>query len=255
MERAVVYMELNKVIVNEITSFVRNNEKEVKYRKPIIGFADANNPKFLDLKKIIKADHYLPKDLLSSARSVVSFFLPFTRDLVDTNQNHSYISKEWAIAYVETNELIDKIVAHMKNFLISYDVKCSDNPARETFDKEILMHRWSQRHIARICGLGSFGINNMLITKSGCAGRYGSFVIDTLVDYDEPITEEYCLYKKDKSCKNCITSCPTGALTIDGFDRHRCYTWLKEVNDYYSDLDECDVCGKCIIVPCAFEIP
>ena len=248
-------MELNEVICNEIKLFVKNCDKVTKYREPLVGFCDAKSPDFEELRVIAAPNHYMPTDLLPEAVSVVSFFLPFTEELVDINQNHSYISKEWAVAYVETNKLIDEIVVHMGEFLKKFGVKCSSNPAREGFSQEILMHRWSQRHVARICGLGNFGINNMLITKSGCAGRYGSFVIDTPLDYNKTNTEEYCLYKKDGSCGVCVDLCPTGALTADGFDRHKCYAWLKETNDYYSDLDECDVCGKCITVPCAFEIP
>ena len=248
-------MELNEVIIKEIKSFIKSSEKKTKYRDPLVGFANVKNPAFNKLKTIAAPNHYLPTDLLLEAVSVVSFFLPFTEELVDINQNHSYISKEWAIAYIETNQLIDEIIVHMADFLRKHDIKCNSNPAREPFSKEILMHRWSQRHVAKICGLGSFGINNMLITKLGCAGRYGSFVTDASLDYNEPNTDEYCLYKKDGSCSVCVELCPTGALKKDGFDRHKCYAWLKNTNDYYSDLDECDVCGKCITVPCAFKIP
>ena len=247
-------MDLNRVIVDEINSFVEKASEKVKYRKPLVGFAYAKNPEFKKLKDIIMQNHLLPSDLLPDAISVISFFLPFTESLVTINRNHGYISKEWAEAYVETNKLIDEIIEHMKNVLKNYGIKCSSNPARMPFDKEILMHKWSQRHVAKICGLGNFGINNMLITAYGCAGRYGSFVIDVPLNYNNPITEEYCLYKRNGSCKACIKACPIEALTIEGFDRHKCYAWVNEVNNYYSDLDECDVCGKCITVPCAFKI-
>lgn len=248
-------MNLNELIINEINSFTEKAAKRVKYRKPLVGFAYANNPDFQKLKYIVVQNHFLPSDIMSGAISVVSFFLPFSESLVSTNNNHSYVSKEWAEAYIDTNKLIDEIIQHMKNILKSYGVKSSSNPARRPFDKEILMHRWSQRHVAKICGFGNFGINNMLITASGCAGRYGSFVIDAPLNYNNPVTEEYCLYKKNGSCKACIQACPTKALTTEGFDRHKCYAWVNEVNNYYSDLDECDVCGKCITAPCAFKIP
>ncbi len=248
-------MGLKELIIKEINDFVTESKKKIEYRKPLIGFADAKNPLFEELKDIAAPNHYMPTDLLPDAVSVVSFFLPFTEDLVKINKEHHYIAKEWAIACVETNKFIDEIIVHMKGFLKGRGINCSNNPAREPFDKEILMHRWSQRHVARICSLGNFGINNMLITKSGCAGRYGSFVINKPVQYDNPITEEYCLYKIKGSCKICVEACPTGALTLEGFDRYKCYDWLKDVNDYYSDLDECDVCGKCITIPCAFKKP
>lgn len=250
-----VFMNLNNLIIKEINSLVEKSKKTTKYKKPLVGFADANHPDFKDLKNIAASNHYLPSDLLIDGVSVVSFFLPFTEELVAINKNHHYISKEWAIAYVETNNFIDEIIVDIGVFLGTRGIKCSSNPARESFDKNMLMHRWSQRHVARICGLGNFGINNMLITKSGCAGRYGSFVINVPLEYDAPCVEDYCLYKRNGSCRTCVDACPTEALKVEGFDRHKCYAWLKETDNYYSDLDECQVCGKCITVPCAFRIP
>ena len=44
------------------------------------------------------------------------------------------------------------------------------------FDNAILKSKWSHRHMARVAGLGTFGINNMLITEEGCCGRYFSIV-------------------------------------------------------------------------------
>lgn len=246
---------IDSIIKNEIAAMVKNSVNGVLYREPLIGFADADSPEFMNLKKIIASDHLLPSDLLEGGKSVVSFFLPFTKDLVKKNNDDSYVSKDWAIAYIETNKFIDVIIQHMKGILEGMGIKCSDNPARASFDSERLIHRWSQRHVARICGLGSFGINNMLITDIGCAGRYGSFVVDAVLPYNEYIADEYCLYKRYGRCAACVNACPTEALTVEGFDRYKCYSWVKKVDAHFSDLGECEVCGKCITVPCAFKRP
>lgn len=246
---------LEEIIKNIIYTYAKKPENYIEYRKPLIGFSDAKNHAFENLKNITIPDHLMPSDLLPNAVSVVSFFLPFTEELVTINKNHDYVSKEWAKAYIETNKLIDRIIEHIKTILATYEVQCSNNPAKMPFDKERLVHRWSQRHVARICGLGNFGINNMLITDIGCAGRYGSFVINAPLNYNTPVTEEYCLYKKNSTCEACVKACPTGALIIEGFDRYKCYAWVKEVDEYYEDLDDCEVCGKCITIPCAFKRP
>lgn len=246
---------IESIIKNEIIAMVNGSGNGIVYREPLIGFADAGSNAFQDLKRIVAPDHLLPSDLLKEAKSVVSFFLPFSEGVVKKNRDDSYVSKDWAIAYIETNKYIDVIIQHIKGLLEEMGIKCSDNPARMHFDQERLIHIWSQRHVARICGLGNFGINNMLITDIGCAGRYGSFVIDAVLPYDEYIEDEYCLYKRDGSCAACIKACPTGALSVEGFDRYKCYEWVKKVDEHYSDLEECEVCGKCIAVPCAFTRP
>ncbi|WP_338094171.1 hypothetical protein [Methanorbis furvi] len=40
--------------------------------------------------------------------------------------------------------------------------------------------RWSHRHFAVLAGLGTFGVNNMLITRMGCYGRVSSFAASIL---------------------------------------------------------------------------
>ena len=36
---------------------------------------------------------------------------------------------------------------------------------------------WSERHVAFIAGLGTFGLSKLLISAKGCAGRYGSIIV------------------------------------------------------------------------------
>ena len=126
---------------------------------------------------------------------------------------------------------------------------------------------WSQRHFAKAAGLGTFGINNMLITKSGCCGRYSTIVTNLDVEPDQPLTEDDCIYKKSSRCGACISRCPSGALTDKGYDREKCYKVLKKNAELYtkfggSSSDETgnpsnssgsEVCGKCVSnVPCSF---
>ena len=59
-----------------------------------------------------------------------------------------------------------------------------------------------------------------------------------------------------------MKKCPSGALTPEGFDRHKCYEICMKNAAVYTEfgnsyaLDEkvgSEVCGKCIAgMPCAF---
>ncbi|MBQ4595991.1 MAG: epoxyqueuosine reductase, partial [Firmicutes bacterium] len=118
-------------------------------------------------------------------------------------------------------------------------------------------------------GLGTFGLNNMLITDKGCSGRYNCLVTNLEVEADSPKKEEACLYIKDGTCGACMVKCPAGAISPDGFDRHKCYEQcLKNAAVYtgfgssYAETTENDaaptygseVCGKCIAgMPCAYR--
>jgi len=194
----------------------------------------------------------LPRDLLEGAKTVVAYFIPFTKELVNENKIHEYVSPNWALAYVETNNLISEINNLIALELKNLGVKTSTIRATHNFDPDLIMSRWSHRHVAYIAGLGTFGINNLLITQKGCAGRLGSFVIDSQIKPSLIQKEELCLYKKDKSCTYCLDNCPVDAFGDNEFARARCYDYLLDVVEHFKDIDPaCDVCGKCNCGPCA----
>jgi epoxyqueuosine reductase QueG len=134
----------------------------------------------------------LPSDLLADAKTVVTFFIPFDEEVVYKNLKCETVSKEWAYGKKDLQELIGEIIDGMKVKLENIGIGCSGNPNKEPYNQEKFMHRWSLRHMAYLCGLGNFGLNQLIITKSGSAGRLGSFVINVPVEYDKPVEEEYC---------------------------------------------------------------
>lgn len=243
--------ELRKYIEEGIKKIVSDSGNVTKYRTPLVAFASAEDERFDLLKKVAHPEHFTSFDLLEDAVTVVAFFIPFTRELVEINRADGYVSREWALAYVETNKLINEVCGVMKERLNGLGVKCETVAATHNFDKQKLVSKWSHRHAAYIAGLGTFGINNMLITKAGSGGRFGSFVINRYIEPSKGPNEEYCMYKKNKSCGVCVKLCPSGALTYDGFDRHKCYRYLLEVAERYRDIGFCDACGKCDSGPCS----
>jgi hypothetical protein len=52
-----------------------------------------------------------------------------------------------------------------------------ENEGTHNFNEEDLTAGWSHKSVAFVAGLGTFGVNRMLITPAGCAGRFGSMVI------------------------------------------------------------------------------
>ena len=110
---------INHSIVDYLESTIQ--EKVAKaatithFRQPLIGFASVGDPRFTQLQEMIHPSHKLPEDLLPSARSVVSFFLPFDERVVIANaQENEKIAEEWVVAYIETNALIERITGKRK---------------------------------------------------------------------------------------------------------------------------------------------
>ncbi len=243
-------MELANQIENIINDCVRNSNNKTKYREPLIGFAAAQDPLFLQLKEII-GDYYLqPVDLLPGAKTVVAFFLPFSKSIVMANRG-SQVAREWALAYVETNNLISETCGKLKSELNVLGITTASEKATHNFNEEDLTAPWSHKSTAYIAGLGTFGLHRMLITTAGCAGRFGSIIISAEIPPTDRPEGEYCRYKADQKCASCVRNCPTGALQVDGLDKFKCYKQLLEMDQQFSDLGLCDACGKCAVGPCA----
>ncbi len=225
------------------------------YREPLVRFAAADDPRFLDLRRVVDPSHMLPHDLLPGARSVVAFFLPFARWVVEANARHrEQVAPEWATAYVETNDLIGRINTRLIESLAEQGIRAAAQPATHNFDPVTLVSRWAHKSVAVIAGLGSFGLHQMVITDAGCAGRFGSLVLDACLPIQATEPKERCLYFHDGSCLECVQRCPAGALDTDRpLDKHLCRHHQKTVAQKYGVVSPADVCGKCAIGPCSFE--
>lgn len=226
------------------------------WRTPIVGFCAANDPLFNELKEAVSPTHALPQDLLPSAKTVIAFFIPFGKSIIKSNIDGRLASQEWAQLYIHTNNLIHDLGDHIKRLLEGEGYEAVTPPATHNFDKVRLISDWSHRHVGFIAGLGKFGMNNMLITKSGCCGRIGSLITSLVIPADERPMEENCLYRYNSSCLLCVGKCVGDALSPDRFDRNSCYEVCKENEEHFKNLGRVDVCGKCLVgLPCSWSDP
>lgn len=247
-------VDLAAMIASTIEAEVAGAETATAYRTPLVAFAPADDPGFAVLPQVVDPMHKLPEDLLPGARSVLAFFIPFNPRVVEANAaSRTLVAREWAVAYVETNALIDRITRRLIARLAARGVRAAAERATHNFDPDQLVSWWSHKSVAVITGLGSFGLHHMVITDAGCAGRLGSLVLDVDLPARGEPGKERCLYFHDGSCQACVSRCPIGALDVEaGIDRQRCYQRCLEVAEAYKALGPADVCGKCVIGPCAF---
>lgn len=231
-----------------------------RWGTPLIGFADARDEGFQKLKNELIPGHLLPEEILQRPTVVISYFLPFLPETTDSNRGEGLASFDWARAYEETNSLLGKIGLLLVERLQQAGFHAELPEAASHFDRERLVSAWSQRHIAVMAGLGTFGLNNMLLTDAGCSGRLGSVVTDAPFAPDTPLQQERCLFKKNGSCGKCADACPAGALLRTGYDRQKCFAQCLKNAERYTDLGSSyagnsagsEVCGKCIAgMPCA----
>ena len=267
-------MDLRTEIEREVHEFVRaydaSGELKDKWGKPLVGYADVEHPYIKDLPNIVHKSHQMPREVLPEATVVMVYYVPFQPWVAKGNRQGELASPCWAQIYEETNAMFPKLNEHMIRFLESRGYRGAAAPQSTVFYRDEVISHWSFRHFAYAAGLGTFGLNHMLITESGCAGRLNALVTNLDVPAGEPKKEEACLYKRNQSCGVCVSRCPAGALTMEGYDRYRCFAQcLKNAavytqfgNSYASEEggkaadSGSEVCGKCLAgLPCTQKSP
>lgn len=258
---------IEKFIEEYVRDYQAREEIATVYGEPLVGFADAHDPYIQALPDVISPTHELPQKILPDARIIIAYYVPFTRDLAKTNRDGTMASAQWARAYEETNALFAELNQALIDFIHAKAKDADVTPKAATFDQSRLVSDWSHRHIAYAAGLGTFGLNNMLLTRQGCCGRFSTVVTNLDIEANRPIEGEYCLYKTSGKCGVCVRNCPTGALADGDFDRFKCYAICQENAKLYTEFGSSyinedgtgtnsvgsEVCGKCITgSPCAF---
>lgn len=260
---------------NRVAGELAINEKMVGleiFDSPLVGVAAADHPAFRELRRdgVVGPHFLLPEQWLPGARSVVSFFLPFSERVRTANRtDREEPAPEWLHGRIEGQKAIDSLSAYLVERLReegayavapSVDVRfrscakdntvfldCDGSPLPVSFSSN-----WSERHVAYVCGLGSFGLSKGLITRKGVAGRFGSVVTRAPVPPDNVIAAN--VYENCTMCGACVRNCPAGAITIEkGKDHIRCAEFLEVTKNKYQPRYGC---GKCQTgVPCERAIP
>lgn len=237
------------------------------FNKPLLGFAAAGDPIFKEFKKeeIIGSLFVLPEEWLPEAKTVISYFLPFSEHIRSSNYGGPPTSIEWLHARFLGEEFNQDVRKFLLAELEKKGGKSIVPALHENYfaDYDNFSSNWSERHIAYAAGLGSFGLNRGLITEKGLAGRFGSLITTLFF----PATTrssggvfENCPYYADESCSACVKRCPSGAIKKEGKDKAACNQYTR-VEDHLQEIRlqfgyGHSVCGKCQVnVPCEDKIP
>jgi epoxyqueuosine reductase len=225
------------------------------FDEPLVGFASAEDPLFTELKKdtVIGAHHLTPKEWLPEAVSVVSYFLPFTLQVRKSNRTKDGLpSTEWLYGRVEGEAFNNAVRRFLAEKLIEAGCKAIVPCIDDRYKSKGYSSNWSERHVAYISGLGTFNLSKSIITEKGCAGRFGSIIIDKPLEYTKrPYTD---LYEYCNNCGACIRRCPVQAISKSGKEHLPCGKFLNEIT--MKRFAPRYGCGKCqTSVPCEARIP
>lgn len=223
------------------------------YDQPLIGIASADDELWEKLKEpdAVGAQHLSPQEWLTGAKAVITYFLPYTKRIRQTNRSKGLPSTEWLYGRYE-GEIFNNA---LRSFIVDFVEKAGGRAIAPALDKRFAVvdrrSNWSERHVAYVAGLGTFSLNRSLITSLGSAGRFGSVIVDFALEptrrlYKE--VDEYCT-----KCGACIHRCPPQAIDENGKDNEICSCYVDETLARYKPRYGC---GKCqTAVPCEDRNP
>jgi len=246
------------------------------FEAPLLGVARLGDPLFDDYRQIIGEFHLTPVELLEksfpgrsfSRGSVIVWVLPIHQRTRHSNcREQQWPSRAWSRTRQFGEAFNVRVRQQVTNFLVDQGgvavaPQLSEHWAEVMSPQVGAASRWSERHAAYAAGLGTFSLNDGLITEKGMAHRLGSVVTDLVLEPDPrpyPNHLSNCLYYRDRSCGVCIKRCPVGALSLDGHDKVKCReyvydTVVLEVGSKYGV--QTTGCGLCqTAVPCEGCIP
>lgn len=223
------------------------------FDRPLVGIASAQDSVFTLLKAedAVGPQHMSPPEWLADAKSVLSYFLPFTKEIREANRTLGVAATEWLYGRIEGEQFNQALRAYLVQQFVDEGFQAVSPGLDKRFAVVKRRSNWSERHVAYIAGLGTFSLSRSLITRNGSAGRIGSVIVDlslepTLREYQA--VEEYCT-----KCGACILRCPPLAIDKNGKDNAVCSEYLDRVLAHYRPRYGC---GKCQTgVPCEYSIP
>jgi epoxyqueuosine reductase QueG len=212
------------------------------FSPPLVGFASAGDLLFERYREVIGPFHRTPLEWLQAAGqaaaqgTVISWILPIAAATRISNRAQTAEpSREWAITRTFgeacNNRLREELVKWLGNRGHAA-VAPVLHPAWGGCEVPVTgpASNWSERHAAYAAGLGTFSVNDGLITAAGIAHRCGSVVTDLVVTPDpRPYAgiHDWCLFHARSTCGACVRRCPVGAISPAGHNKLACrdYTY------------------------------
>ena len=240
------------------------------FESPLVGFASAEDALFEKYKEegVVGPWFKGPGEWIDGAKTVVSFFFPFTEEVKDSNRKmKDGPSSLWLHGRVEGQRFLNEYMKRLQEWLCENNINgvvpaihsgfkaiTAGNNLHEydIVNETTFSSNWSERHAAYAAGLGTFGLSKGLITEKGIAGRFASIIIDAEVTPDE---RKYTgIYDYCTMCGACVRRCHGQAITMEeGKNHNKCNDFVNGVSKQHAPRYGCGLCQT--KVPCESRIP
>ena len=185
---------------------------------------------------------FYPHSIWPEAAAVIVIGLPVHLPVLETTPSIWYHEH-----YNTINRLLDEYTYKIASFLNetgypSVSVPRDGYGGIEALQREPVAF-FSHRHAAYLAGLGTFGMNNMILTKEyGPRVRFGSLFTTAPFTSDPLIQDELCTH-----CMQCVLCCPFEAISGKKYpkettDTHACTSYSTTLAK--RQISPCGICIK-----------
>jgi epoxyqueuosine reductase len=280
----IVIMKITELIrawmADSSNNFIEPGSTVPAFAEPLVGISSGRDDLFTFLKTDIGPDHYwTPQEAFSLAYpeekvnadelSVIAWILPQTKE---TRQAHRKADRMPSIEWSKSRYYGEKVNENLRTYVVELFADkgiqaCAPvllpQWSQFTSDRYGFASCWSERHTAHVCGLGTFGLSDGLITPVGKAVRVGSVIVRKKLSVT-PRTykshNEWCLRHSGIKCIACIKRCPVGAISESGHDKVKCKHYTRTVTSVHVENEQLgfkvNSCGLCQTkIPCEYRRP
>lgn len=206
---------------------------------PVAGFAPAARWEDPQFSSLVPAP-FRPKSIIPETQSVIVIGLPVHLPVLETAPSIFYHE-----LYKTLNSLLDEHAYRIAGVLNMNGYASTAIP-RDGYGsigviKEKPVAFFSHRHAAYLAGLGTFGVNNMVLTPGyGPRIRFTSIFTTAPLPPSPVMTESVCIH-----CMKCVEACPVSALEPLDYpegitDKKTCATRAEQL--YQRHVSPCGLC-------------
>ena len=269
-QAAALYESVEGNVLRETDKIRKQYVGTRMFDAPIVGFGSAEDELFATYKdpSVIGPWHMSPEEWLPGAKSIVSLFFPMSEAVLESNRaQKKNASKLWVYARFEGQDFINAYSAALCDWFRAQGFEACAPAIDPRFQRvtagkgiegypemtaKTFGSRWSERHAAYVCGLGTFALSKGMITERGIAGRFASVIVTTPLEADaRPYSGiyDYCI-----RCGACVKRCPVHAISLEHGKSHiKCGLYQKVQGVIHHPRYGCGLCQT--KVPCEHRIP
>lgn len=187
-------------------------------------------------------EEFRPRAIYPEAKTVIVLGMPVSLPIVETAPSIYYHE-----LYKTVNTLLDSNGYRIASFLTRRGFPSIWVPRDGYGNINVLLENpvafFSHRHAAYLAGLGTFGVNNVLLTEEyGPRVRFVSVFTTADIPQGTPLDAQLCT-----KCMRCVEVCPVHAIPEDRYpegltDKHACAVRSERLSR--RSMSPCGLCIK-----------